>query len=231
MRQNFSALKQIFLIGTRSILSFLITLSIFTYATWGDFTWLTLSGPLAVFPDLEAEEARFVTTPAGRSLIAYFVFALTFFFFFSIKNLLFFLNKHKFFLIYVSGAVLFLTIALAGNIEDVYYQPTSIRIALLLCSAVLLISCYDLEKHRFFLPKVLENKKTYFRFLTLLFILTCLIEYFIPDLHILKSSEIEATCLRFAVLVSAALFARSSALSGSCMLIKALSFLGYVYYL
>ncbi|MBQ7606546.1 MAG: hypothetical protein IJU76_00970 [Desulfovibrionaceae bacterium] len=195
-------LKLLLRVSLRFSFTFFLTLFIFAYATWGDFSWLILEGPIGFFPDLDAEEEmRFVTTPAVRNCITYFLFILTNFFFLSINNLISKIFSSISYIVGVLSVTFSTFLFFSGGLEGFTYQSTSFRIASLIVAAILLVLLYSPSKKAFILPEILRNYRFYISFFSVLFVL-----YFIAYIQTggfqwLSDTSIFFVFLRFILLL------------------------------
>ena len=130
-----------------------LTLLVFCYASWGDFSWLTLTGPITLEPDFNNMDAPgYVASPALQAVIIRLLFLLTCSFFCMIPNLAAGLRRHArrlagllamvylFFSYLLGNAVFF-----AGNAPG----TSTLRITSLVCAGIFLCVCYDTENKNF----------------------------------------------------------------------------------
>ncbi len=163
-----------------------LTLLLFCYAGWGDFSWLTLTGPLALEPRLETLEGPgYTASPALQALIIRLFFLTICCFFCMIPRLARGLRRHAPFLLGLLAAVYALFAYLLGT--GSFFTATapgsaSIRILSLICGAALLLICHvpgsyadsDAGQKNFQLPSLL-TKRNFLAPLFCLFAALCLL--------------------------------------------------------
>lgn len=132
---------------TRCLMGAGLAAAVFAYATWGDFSWLRLSGPWGVTPDLAAEEARYTATPAVRHCMAYGVFFLLSAFFACIPRLSVGLWRNAPYLACTALATLLGTLAVCGSPEALADgQSADVRIAGLVGAGLFLCASHDTRR-------------------------------------------------------------------------------------
>ena len=162
---------------SRYSLSLALTALLFCYGTWGDFSWVTLTGPISLEPNLEnLEGPSYSVSPALQAIITRLLFLLTCFFFAMIPNLAGGLRRHAGHLA-GSFVAVYLTFAyLLGSLTFLEpHQPgaTTLRIASILGSGVILSITYDTARKKFKIPGPLL-KPSFLAPLLCLFIAVCL---------------------------------------------------------
>lgn len=136
-----------------------MTLVTFSFASWGDFSWVTLSGPITLEADLgERETAGYIASPALQAIIVRLLFLLSCFFFYKIPNLAKGLRQHARYFLGL-GAVVYLHCAyfLGSFTFFASHAPgmSKLRIAVLIAFLVLLVIGYDPARQKFKVPGVL----------------------------------------------------------------------------
>ena len=136
-----------------------LTLLLFCYARWGDFSWLTLTGPVTLEANVEnMEEASYIASPALQAVFIRFFFLIVFCFFCMIPNLVKGLRQHAYYLACLPGVVYVFFSYLLG--AWTFFLPhrlgsSQLRMASIICITILLIVCYDTENRKFTLPGLL----------------------------------------------------------------------------
>ena len=142
-------------------LGFTLTLLIFCYATKGDFSWVTLTGPLLLEPNLtNLEGPSYIASPALQAVITRFLFLVICGFFCMIPNLANGLRTHAFSLLALLAAVyLFFSYILGTLTFFMANTPgtTALRIASIICIGLLLIICNDPVQKKFKIPVILTK--------------------------------------------------------------------------
>ena len=141
------------------VLGVTLTLVMFSYASWGDFSWVTLTGPITLEADLgERETAGYIASPALQAIIIRLLFLLSCFFFYMIPNLARGLRQHaRYFLGLATVVYLHCTYFLGSFTFFASHAPetSKLRIAVLLVFFMLLVIGYDTTRQKFKVPGVL----------------------------------------------------------------------------
>ena len=160
------------------IISVALTFLIFCYASWGDFAWVTLTGPIALEPNLENMEGpSYIVSPALQAIITRLLFLVMCGFFCMIPDLAGGLRNHARYLLglvavvyvcfsYILGTLTFFTANAPGT--------TTLRIASMACIGILLGIFYDPEQKNFKIPGIL-TKQSFLVPLLCLFFVMCLV--------------------------------------------------------
>jgi hypothetical protein len=146
------------------IFCFALTLLLFCYASWGDFSWVTLTGPIVLEANVENMEGpSYIASPALQAIIVRFLFLIVCYFFCMIPNLIKELRKHAHHVLallaavyvllsYTLGAWTFFATKLPG--------ASTLRIASIISLVLLLAACYDTAHKNFRLGLLLQASFT-----------------------------------------------------------------------
>lgn len=143
------------------ILAFIFTTLIFCYATGGDFSWVTLTGPLTLEPNFTALEGHgYVASPALQAVIVRLFFLVLCCFFCMIPNFAGGLRKFWPCLSAVFVSVYSIFSYCSGNF--IFFLETSpgastVRILSLICAGLFILFCYDAGKGGFKFPAPLSE--------------------------------------------------------------------------
>lgn len=142
-------------------LGFVLTLLLFAFASWGDFSWVTLTGPISLEPDLDAREAAgYIASPALRAAIIRLLFLLVWIFCCLIPNLAGGLRRHaRYWLPLAAGVYVFFSYLLGSFTFCASRAPgaSTPRIAALGLFFILLVSGYDASRRTFKFPGFLPQ--------------------------------------------------------------------------
>ncbi|MDR2694797.1 MAG: hypothetical protein LBC79_00250 [Deltaproteobacteria bacterium] len=140
----------------RCILGCALTILLFSYVSWGDFSWVTLTGPISLEPNTENMEGPgYVASPALAAVIVRLLFLLVCVFFCMIPNLAAGLQRHARFLLGLLALVYLVFSYLLGTLTffDADDPGTvTLRIASVLSACILLGICYDAGHKNFKIP-------------------------------------------------------------------------------
>ena len=143
---------------------FALTLLLFCYASWGDFSWITLTGPIAMEANVENTDGpSYIASPALHAIIIRFLFLTVFYFFCMIPNLIRGLHEHAHRVFALLAAVYVFFSYILGTwtfISTKFPGASTLRIASILCSAILLTVCYDTAHKNFRLGILLKPSFT-----------------------------------------------------------------------
>ena len=138
------------------VLGFMLTLLMFSFTSWGDFSWVTLTGPISLEADLgERETAGYVASPALQAIITRLLFLLSCFFFYKIPNLAWGLRQHARYFLGLAAVVYLHCSYFLGSFTfcaSPSPETSKLRIAMLLVFFVLLVICYDTPRQTFKAP-------------------------------------------------------------------------------
>ena len=141
------------------MLGFFLTVLLFSYATWGNFSWVTLTGPLALEPDLNTLEGPgYIASPALQAVIIRLFFLLACFFFCMIPNLARGLRQHARYLLGHAAAVYFFFSYLLGSFTFFASNApgaSTLRITTIIFFFILLVIGYDASRGKFRPPGLL----------------------------------------------------------------------------
>mgnify|MGYP003623227853 FL=1 len=145
--------------ATQYILGTVLTLLLFSFATWGDFSWVTLTGPITLEPDLgNTERAGYIASPALQAVIIRLFFLLVCFFFCMIPNLVGALRQHARYLLALAAAVYaFFSYLLGTFVFFASNAPgaSTLRIVVVDFFFILLVIGYDTSHQKFKSPSFL----------------------------------------------------------------------------
>ena len=137
-------------------MSFVLAALLFCYGAWGDFSWVTLTGPISLEPKLEnLEGPSYSASPALQAVILRLLFLLTCFFFSRVPNLSGGLRQHAGYLAGVLATVCLTFSYLLGALafgEPNQPGAATLRIASIMVYTVILSSTYDTARKRFTIP-------------------------------------------------------------------------------
>jgi len=188
-------------------LSLVLTILLFCYGTWGDFSWVTLTGPISLEPNLENPEGPgYGASPALQAVITRLFFVLTCFFFSMIPNLAGGLRRHAGHLAGVCATVWLTSSYLLGSLT--FFEPgrpgaSTLRTASVLAVVVILSATYDHERKTFTIPGPIL-KPSFLAPLLCLFLAVCLANAVIlQDVSRLFHAQPLFVILRLGTLVTA----------------------------
>jgi hypothetical protein len=188
-------------------LSAILTLLLFSYATWGDFSWVTLTGPITLEPNFENMEGpSYIASPALQAIILRLFFLLVCFFFCMIPNLAGGLRKHArylsglFAVVYVFFSYILGTLTFfATNIPG----ASTLRTISIICIGILLCGFYDAAQKSFKVPALLTKATFIFPSLCLFLIVGILNSVFFHGISWFFSERLDFVLLRLGTLLTA----------------------------
>ena len=143
----------------RYSLAVALTFLLSAFATWGDFSWVTLVGPLTLEPDLSNMEAPgYIASPALKAVISRLFFLLVCFFFCMIPNLAAGLRQHARHLLDLAASLYVFFSWLSGSLTLFASDAPGIatmRIAALVLYFIVLAVGYDPVSKQFRIPVLL----------------------------------------------------------------------------
>lgn len=141
------------------VLGATLTLVMFSFVSWGDFSWVTLTGPITLEADLgEREAAGYIASPALQAVIVRLLFLLACLFFCMIPNLARGLRQHARYLLGLAVTVYLHCSYFMGSFTVfASHAPemSKLRIAMLVAFFILLVIGYDASRQKFKVPEML----------------------------------------------------------------------------
>lgn len=191
----------------RYALGFVLTVLVFCYAGRGDFSWLTLTGPISLEPSFSAMEGPgYVASPALQAIIVRLLFLVLWYFFCMVPDLAGGLERHRRHLSGALAAVYLLFSYLSGDFSFFLESgsgATTVRIASLVFFGLLLCGLYDADKKSFGSPALLSKPRFIIPFVCL-FIATAIVNSLIfQEFGWLSDGRPSFVMLRMAVLATA----------------------------
>lgn len=147
--------------GLHAALGLVLAFLVFCYVCGGDFSWLTLTGPLTLEPSFETMEGPgYAASPALRAIILSLLFPLLWFFFSMIPNLAAGLRRHWRYAggVLVAGYLLFAYLSGSpGLLLDNGPGAATFRLLSLVCAGIFLCVSFHPAHTSFTLPAALSS--------------------------------------------------------------------------
>ena len=184
-----------------------LTLLLFSLATWGDFSWVTLTGPITLEPDLgDREAAGYIASPALQAVIVRLFFLLVCFFFCMIPNLAGGLRRHAHYLLALAAAVYVSFSYLLGTFT--FYASnapgaSTLRIATLIVFFVLLVIGYDTSRQKFKSPGFILKPSFLVPLVSLAVAISAIVSIILQGSLWIFNEQIHFALLRLSIFLSA----------------------------
>ncbi len=189
------------------VLGFSLAVLIFSFVTWGDFSWVTLTGPITLEPDLgDREAAGYIASPALQAVIARLFFLLVCFFFCMMPNLAGGLRQHARYLMGLAAAVYLLFSYLLGTLTFFASNApgtSTLRIAVLVVFFILLVIGYGTSRQKFKSPGILLKPSFLVPLVSLVIGVSVIISVILQGHSWLSNENIHFVLLRISILLTA----------------------------